>query len=193
MIIASELKSGMALRLEGQIYKVLEVESKAGAAKLGGVVKTKLRNVASGRMWEPHFRPDERLQNVELEQHLMEFLFADGDRCTLMNSQTYEQIDLPRLLLGPADQFLQSGMVLPVEFFEGTPISVVTPDVIETRVATTAPAAHASQDSAWKEATLENGVEIRVPLFIGPGEIVRVDVRTGRYVDRVRTDRKRIA
>ncbi len=193
MVIASELKAGMALRLETQIYKVLEVESKAGAAKLGGIVKTKLRNVVSGRMWEPHFRPDERLQDVELEQQMMEFLFTDGDRCTLMNSQTYEQVELPRAWLGPADQFLQSGMVLPVEFFEGKPISIVTPDIVETRVATTAPAAHAPQDSAWKEATLENGVEIRVPLFIGPGEVVRVDVRTGRYLDRVRPDRKRIA
>jgi elongation factor P len=96
-------------------------------------------------------------------------------------------------MLGPADQFLESGMTVPVEFFEGKPISVLTPDIVETRVATTAPATHAPQDSAWKEATLENGVEIRVPLFIGPGETVRVDVRSGRYVDRVRSDRKRIA
>jgi elongation factor P len=144
-------------------------------------------------MWEPHFRPEERLEDIELEQQTMEFLFADSDLCTFMNSRTFEQVELPRIMLGPADQFLQSGMMVPIEFFEGKPISVVTPDVVETRVATTAPATHAQQDSAWKEATLENGVEIRVPLFIGPGETVRVDVRTGHYVERARSDRKRIA
>lgn len=193
MIIASELRTGMAIRIEGQIYKVLDVESKAGTAKLGGVVKTKLRNAASGRMWEPHFRPDQRLEDIQLEQQMMEFLFADGDFCTFMNSHTYEQVELPRIMLGPADQFLQPGITLPVEFFEGKPISVVIPDIVDARVATTAPSAHAAQDSAWKEATLENGLEVRVPLFIGPGETVRVDVRTGRYIDRARFDRKRIA
>jgi len=84
-------------------------------------------------------------------------------------------------------------MELPVEFFVGEPISVVFADVAEARVATTAPPSHSQQDSAWKKATLENGLAIRVPLFIAPGEIVRVDVRTGRYVERARTERKRSA
>ena len=81
MVIASELKGGMFIRIEGQIYEVLEAESRAGAAKLSGVVKSKLRNVIGGRMWEPHFRPDERLEDVELEQQTMEFLFNDADSC----------------------------------------------------------------------------------------------------------------
>ena len=86
MIIASELRAGMAIRIEGQVYKVLDVKSKAGTAKLGGVVKTKLRNAGRGRMWEPRFRPDERLEAVPLEQQIMKFLFADGDFCTFRNS-----------------------------------------------------------------------------------------------------------
>jgi elongation factor P len=84
-------------------------------------------------------------------------------------------------------------MEMPVEFFEGEPISVVFPDVTEIRVVTTAPRSHSQQDAAWKEAMLENGLAIRVPLFIGPGEIVRVDVRTGRYVERARGEGKRSA
>ena len=74
MVIAAELKAGMVIRVEGEIYKILEVESKAGAAKLGGVVKAKLSNLKSHRMWEPHFRPQERLEEIELERHIMEFL-----------------------------------------------------------------------------------------------------------------------
>jgi elongation factor P len=193
MIIASELKEGMAIRIEGQIYKVLEVESKAGAAKLSGVVKTKLRNVTSGRMWEPHFRPDERLEDLELEQQTLEFLFSDADTCTFMNPENFEQIPVPRAIVGPVEQFLQSGMRVPVEFFEGRPISAVFPDVVEARIANTAPPAHSQQDSTWKEATLDNGLQIRVPLFIAPGEVVRVEVKTGRYVERARVDRKRSA
>jgi elongation factor P len=193
MVIASELREGMSIRIEGQIYKVLEVESKAGAAKMGGVVKTKLINARSGRMWEPHFRPQERLEDLELERRIMEFLYAEGDACTFMRPDTFEQIEVPAAILVLAEKFLQPGMELPVEFFEGEPISVVFPDVAEARVATTAPSSHSQQDSAWKEATLENGLAIRVPLFIAPGEIVRVEVKTGRYVERARAERKRIA
>ena len=80
MLIASELKTGMFIRIEGQIYAVLDAETRAGAAKLSGVVKTKLRNVIGGRMWEPHFRPDERLEDLELERQTLEFLFSGYER-----------------------------------------------------------------------------------------------------------------
>ncbi|MFZ0146155.1 MAG: hypothetical protein WAL08_17500, partial [Candidatus Sulfotelmatobacter sp.] len=172
---------------------VLEVESKAGAAKLGGVVKTKLSDVRSGRMWEPHFRPQERLEEVELERRTMEFLFSEGDTCTFMNPSTFEQVELPTAILGPAAQFLQPGIELPVEFFAEEPISAVCPAVAEARIKRTAPPAHSQQDSAWKQATLENGLSIQVPLFIGPGEMVRVEVRTGRYVERAHAERRRSA
>jgi elongation factor P len=197
MVVASELKPGMFLRIEAEIYKVLEAESKAGSAKLGGVVKTKLCNVTSGRMWEPHFRPQERLQDLEVERRAMEFLFGNGDTCTFMDPRTFEQIAIQRSILGPAYAFLQSGMELPVEFFEGRALNVVFPDILEARlearVANTAPPAHSQQDSAWKDATLDNGLHLRVPLFIAPGEVVRVDVRDGRYVERARVERKRTA
>jgi len=193
MVIASELKEGTAIRIDRHIYRVLEVESKAGAAKLGGVVKTKLSDVKSGRMWEPHFRPQERLEDLELDRRMMEFLFSDEDNCTFMNPNTYEQIAIPRSILGPAAQFLQPGMELPVEFFEEEPISIVFPSVAEARVQRTTPPVHSQQDSAWKEATLENGLSIQVPLFIAPGEVLRVDVKTGRYVERAHSERKRSA
>jgi len=110
-----------------------------------------------------------------------------------MNPESFEQIEVPRAILGMAEQFLQSGMQLPVQFFEGRPISAVFPDIVEACVASTTPPAHSQQDSTWKEATLENGLHIRVPLFIAPGEIVRVEVQTGRYVERAKSERKRSA
>lgn len=191
MVIASELRPGMVIHSEGQVYKVLDVEAKAGAAKMGGVVKAKLSNLHSGRTLEQHFRPQERLEDLALERHNMEFLYYGEDSVTFMNPATFEQVEIASGMIGSAEKFLRPEMELPVEFFEGKPVSVVLPQVVEARVETTAEPIHAQQDSAWKEATLENGVQIRVPLFIGPGETVRVEVKTGRYVDRVRTEKKK--
>lgn len=193
MVIASELRPGMVIRFEGQVYKVLEVESKAGAAKMGGVVKATLSNLHSGRMLDQHMRPQERLEDLELERHNMEFLYSGDNGLTFMNPVTFEQVEIAREMLGPAEKFLQPEMELPVEFFEGKPVSVVLPQIVEVKVETTTPPIHAQQDSAFKEATLENGLEIRVPLFIAPGETVRVEVRTGKYLDRVRADKKKRA
>jgi len=181
----------MVIRFEGQVYKVLEVESKAGAAKMGGVVKATLSNLHSGRMLDQHMRPQERLEDLELERHNMEFLYSGDNGLTFMNPVTFEQVEIAGEMLGPAEKFLQPEMELPVEFFEGKPVSVVLPQIVEVKVETTTPPIHAQQDSAFKEATLENGLEIRVPLFIAPGETVRVEVRTGKYLDRVRADKKK--
>lgn len=193
MINASELRSGMALRIDGQIYRVLEVESKAGAAKMSGVVKAKLINARTARGWEPHFRPQERLEDLQLERRTMQFLYGDDDNSTFMSPDSFEQVAVSSAILGAARSFLQSGMEMPVEFFENQPISVVLPDVAEARVVRTAAPSHSQQDSAWKEATLDNGLAIRVPLFIATGETIRVDVKAARYVERARAERKRTA
>ena len=193
MTTASELTEGMVVRVEGQIYRILKVEAKAAAAKLGGVVRAELSNLLTGRLWEARFRPQERLEDLEIERRNMEFLYRDGDACTLMDPATFEQVEARSEILGLAVNFLQSGAMVPLEFFQGRPISAVLPDIVEARVAETAPPAHSQQDSAWKEAKLENGMTIHVPLFIAPDEWVRVDLRTGRYLERIHPDRKRIA
>jgi len=193
MVLASELKPGLVVRIEEQVYRVLDVESKAAIAKLGGLVKAELSNVRTGRLWEARFRPHERLEELQVERHIMEFLYRAADTCTFMNPHTYEQVEVPCEILGPAATFLQSGTAIPLDFFEGKPISAVLPDIVEARVVQTTPPSHSQQDSAWKEATLENGLVIHVPLFIAPGENVRVELRTGRYLERVHAERRRTA
>jgi len=193
MVLASDLRQGMALRIEGQIYKVIDVESKAGAAKMGGVVKTKLINAASGRMWEPHFRPQEKVEDLELTRRTMEFLYSESDTCTFMRPDTFEQIDISNSIVAAAYPYLRSGMELPMEFFGDQPISIIFPEVVDARVADTAAPSHSQQDNAWKEATLENGHSIRVPLFIASGELIRVEVSSGRYIERARAERRRTA
>src|SRR5439155_15776949 len=185
MIVASQLREGMALRIDKQIYKVLEAEFKAGAGQAGGMIKTKLRNVASGRMWEPHFRPDERLEDLELERQTMEFLYRDASNCVFMNPDNYEQEEIATSVIGASEQFLTEGMKVNVEFFDARPISVVLPPSLEARVAETAPPIHSGQENTWKETRLENGVQLQVPLFIATGENVRIELTTGRYLEHV--------
>lgn len=191
MVVASDLRAGMALRIDRQVYKVLEVEVKAGSAKMGGTVRALLSNVHSGRLWDQHFRPQERLDDVELEKRKAEFLYSDGDSCIFQRMDSFEQIGFPSATLGLAEQLLPPGAEVQAEFFEGEPISVVLPDAVEATVVTTAPPQRSQQDSGRKEAKLDNGLTIQVPLFVGPGELVSIDLRTGHYLERIRTQRKK--
>jgi elongation factor P len=185
--MASELREGMALRIDHKVYRVLEVESKAGAAKMGGTVRARLSNVHSGRLWDQHFRPLERLEDVELEKRKVEFLYSDGTNCIFQRLDSFEQVEFPAASLGLAETLLQAGQEVQAEFFESEPVSLDLPERVEVRVMTTAPPARSQQDSSRKEATLENGMKIQVPLFVAPEEIVSIDLKTGRYVERVRT------
>lgn len=193
MVTTSELAAGMVVRVQGQIYRVVKFEAKAAAAKLGGAVKVELCNLRSGRLWEARFRPQERIEELVVERRDMEFLFREGDTCAFMDPITFEQVEVSQEILGVAVNFLSSGANVPLELFEGKPISALLPDIVEARVVRTAPAAHSQQDSAWKEAQLENGVSVRVPMFIAEGESVRVDLRSFRYLERVHGDRSRVA
>jgi len=190
MITASQLRSGMAVRIEGQIYKVLHAEAKAGGGQQGGAIKTKMQSTATGRFLEHNYRPEERIEELELDRQTMQFLYSDAENAVFMNPDTFDQVEIPLATLGSRVRFLQEGMKLPVELFEGHPISLVFPDFVEARVVDTAAPVHAQQDSTWKTAALDNGVHILVPLFIATGEIVRVDTESGRYLERVRERRK---
>ena len=191
MVTAADLKEGMALRIEKEIFRVTEVEARAGAAKMGGTVRARLENARTGRLWDQHFRPQERLDDLEVEQHKLEFLYGDENVCTFLRMDTYEQAEFPAAALGEAAKLLPSGTEVTGDFFEGRPISVHLPQTVEARVVTTAPASRAAQDSSRKEAKLENGLTIQVPLFVGPGETVSIDLRTGKYVERVRAQHKK--
>ena len=186
MIPASQLRSGMALRFEGEIYRVESAEYHAGQGKMGGVAHTRLKNMRTGTFWEHRFRADERLEDLPVEKQAMDFLYSDADDCYFMNPETFEQVSIPRAVIGPAEKFLKPEMRVPVEFYDGRPLDVRFPDIVEVKVAETAPPAHSQQDNTWKEARLENGLEIMVPQFIATGETIRVEVATAKYVTRAK-------
>jgi len=192
MIIASQLRPGMVLKIGEELLKVEESAYHLGQGKMPGSVHAKLINVRKGTFKELRFRPEERLDETVLEKQEMEFLYSDADSATFMNPVTFDQVSIPLESIGAAQRYLKAEMMIPVEFYEGDPVSIVFPKIVELKVNTTAQPVHQQQDNTFKYATLENGVEVLVPQFIRPGEIVRIEVATGKYVDRVRTDLKRV-
>jgi elongation factor P len=191
MVIASQLRPGTILRINNDLFKVVESQYHLGQGKMPGSVHAKLRGVLKGTFKELRFRPEERLEETELEKHEMEFLYSDADSATFMNPKTYEQVSIPLEAIGAAATFLQAEVNVPVEFYQGQPVSIVFPEIVEVKIRTTAQPVHQQQDNTYKFATLENGMELMVPHFIKPGETVRIEVATGKYVDRVRADTKR--
>jgi elongation factor P len=186
MIAASQLRPGAAIRYEGQPYKVLAADYHPGQGKMGGQAHVRLLNLVTGTTWELSLRSELKVEDMRLEKRMLEFLFADEDQCTFMDPATFEQVEVPRPVVGPQVRFLESGMRLAVEFIEDRPVGVVLPDSIEVRIADTAPPIHAQQDANFKPAILENGVEIMVPQFIKTGDMVRISLETLKYMDRVK-------
>jgi elongation factor P len=176
----------MAIRHENQSYKVLKADYHPGQGKMSGATHAQLRNLATGTVWEHSFRADSKLEDIPVERTSLEFLYSDGDQCVFMNPENYEQVEVAADMVGERSRFLQPEMRLSVEFVEGAPVSVLFPDMVEVRIAETAPPVHAQQDSTWKTATLENGAEVMVPQFIKTGDVIRLDVDTLRYVDRAK-------
>ncbi len=191
MVLASQLRPGTVLKMGADLFKVLESSYHIGQGKMPGSVHAKLRNVIKGTFKEMRFRPEERLDDTQLERQQMEYLFSDAASATFMNPHSYEQVSIPLEAIGPAAAFLQAEMEVPVELYEGQPVSIVFPEIVEVKVATTAQPVHQQQDNTFKYATLENGMETLVPQFIKPGETVRIEVATRKYVDRVRADTKK--
>ena len=186
MVPASQLRAGMAIRHEGQIYKVMAAEYHGGQGKMGGGTHARLKNLTTGTLWEHSFRAELKVEDLEVAKQSMDFLYSDDDLCYFMNPDTFEQVGVSRSVIGAQAQFLTPEMRVPVEFVEGQPMSVLFPDIIEIQVADTAPPVHAQQDSTWKAAKLENGVEVMVPQFIKMGERIRLDLSSLKYLERAR-------
>lgn len=176
----------MAIRHEGQVYKVLAAEYHGGQGKMGGVAHVRLKNLDSGALREQSFRSDLKIEDLPVEKQAMDFLYADDEQCYFMNPESYEQVGIAASVIGPQARFLQPEMRLPVEFVEGRPVSVLFPDILEIRVADTAPPVHQQQDSTLKTAKLDNGVEVMVPQFIKIGDVVRLDVQNLKYIERAK-------
>ena len=186
MVQATQLKVGMAILHEGNLCRVLSVHHHT-PGNLRGMVQAKLRNLKSGSSFEYRFRSTDMVERADLEQHDMEFLYADGDGYHFMNTATYEQVAIHADDLGDAVHYLTPNIKLMVEFYEHRPVGVELPGTVDLRVTETAPGLKgATASNSGKPATLETGLQVNVPQFINVGDVIRVDTAEGKYLERAK-------
>lgn len=185
MVKATQLRPGMIIQHEGDLYSIFSVDHRTPGNKRGSM-QTKMRNLRTGSIVDHRFRAEEFLERAILDEVEYEFLYGDADGYHFMNQQTYEQIALTKELLGETVDYLISNLPVKVEFHEGKAIGVLLPDTVDMTVVDTEPSIQKATASAvMKPARLETGLVINVPPFVGTGDKVKVDTTEGRYIQRV--------
>jgi elongation factor P len=183
-VSTNDLKNGMTLNVDGQLWTVLEfLHHKPGKGQ--AVVRTKLRNVKSGAVQERTFKADEKVGLAIVDRREMQFLYREGDHLVMMDNESYEQAHVPLEVVGDAVKYLVEGSTAVVPTYDGTAIGVELPAGVALRVTETEPGVKGDRVSgAMKPATLETGITVQVPLFIDAGDRIKVDTRTGQYLTR---------
>lgn len=186
MYSTADFKKGLKIELDGQPYVIVDfLHVKPG--KGGAFVRTKLKNLVTGRVLDQTFRSGERVKKPDLEEKEMQYLYRDGEDFVMMDTDTYEQITLTPEQMGEAALFLTENLTVKVLFFNKQPVAVELPLAVELTVIETEPGVRGDTASGGsKPATLETGAVIQVPLFINVGDRVRVDTRTGTYLERAK-------
>ncbi|HKA56502.1 MAG TPA: elongation factor P [Candidatus Binatia bacterium] len=183
---ATQLRAGMIIQHRDAPHRILDL-THVTPGNWRGFVRTKLRNLRTGLQTEHRFRSEEQVERIVLDQREMEYLYQAGNDYHFMEAETYEQVVLSRETLGDAVLYLTPNLKLRVDFYEGQPVSLSLPKTVDLQVKDTPPGMKtATVATEMKPATLETGLEIRVPSFISPGEMVRVDTETGEYLSRVK-------
>jgi elongation factor P len=184
MATTNELKNGMVLNLDGQLWSVQWFQHhKPG--KGGAVVRTKLKNVMSGKVVDKTFNADVKVDTANVDKRQMQYLYNDGESFVFMDSSTYDQIHLGQDVVGDAAHFMLDNQDVIVSMHESTPLFIELPASVELTVEYTEPGLQGDRSSGGtKPARLETGFEIQVPLFITSGERVKVDTRDGSYLGR---------
>ncbi|HET8815409.1 MAG TPA: elongation factor P [Solirubrobacterales bacterium] len=184
-ISTNQFKNGTHIEIEGRIWKILEFQH-VKPGKGGAFVRTKLRRIEDGSVIDKTFRAGEKFRPVRTESKKMQYLYDSGDSAVFMDSQDYDQIEIPREALGEAMQWVLPNAEVDVLFVDERPSDVQVPSAIDMKVTQTDPGVKGDTASGGgsKPATLESGVVVQVPLFIEEGETVRVDTRSGEYVSR---------
>ena len=171
--------------MDNGVYKVVEFQH-VKPGKGAAFVRTKLKNVITGAVLEKTFNPSEKLQGAEIEKREMQDLYNDGDLYYFMDNETYEQMPLNKDQLGDSLKYIKENMSVKVLSFKGKVFSVEPPMFVELEVTYTEPGFSGNTTTtSGKPATLENGYKLSVPMFINIGDIVKIDTRTGEYMERV--------
>ncbi len=183
-ITTNDLRNGMTLDLPDGLFAVVEFQH-VKPGKGGAFVRTKLKNVRTGAVLERTFRADERVEQAIVDKREMQYLYRDGEDVVFMDTTSYDQLHVSPAALGGAASFLKEGDTAVLQLYQGEIVGVDLPAAVELAVADTEPGVQGDRVSgARKPATLETGLVVQVPLFVNPGDRIKVDTRTGEYLTR---------
>ena len=186
MINATQIRKGMIILVDSELYKVLDT-THVTPGKGQALMQTKLRRLSDLSLHDVRFRSKERVEQAYLETMEMEYLYPEGQDYIFMNTETYKQMKLDAEVLGSSLQYLIPNVVFSIQMYEGKPVGVAPPMTIELKVVKTAPYLKgATQSASNKPATLETGLTISVPQFIKEGDILRIDTREDKYLERAK-------
>ena len=184
MVTAGDFRNGVTFEMDGNVYSIIEFQH-VKPGKGAAFVRTKIRNVISGAVTEKTFNPNDKYPTAFIERKDMEYLYNDGDLYYFMDSETYEQLPISPNVLGDNFRFVKENMVCKVLSYKGNVFGIEPPNFVERQVTETEPGVKGdTATNGTKPATLETGAEIKVPIFINEGEMIRVDTRTGEYMER---------
>jgi elongation factor P len=184
VISTNQFKVGMTIRYEGDMYRIAEYQH-VKPGKGGAFMRTKLRNVTTGALIEKTFRPEEKFDQLRTEERPMQYLYEDGDQVVFMDAQSYEQLSLPKSILADRFDLMSLNMEVSVVYIDSDPFDVELPTFVDLKIVDTAAGVRGNTVSGGsKAATLETGAVVQVPLFVEPGETIRIDTRTRDYVTR---------
>jgi elongation factor P len=183
---ATQIRRGMVLVFEGEPCRVIEFRHHT-PGNLRAMVQAKLKNLRTGSSFEHRFRAADSIEKAAMETHELEFMYKGGDTYHFMNTQSYDQLEMDEEMLGDAAQWMQPGMRIMAEYYDGRPMGIQLPNSMVLAVVDTAPVMKtATKTASSKPAKLENGVTVNVPEFVNTGEKVRVNPNTGEYMDRAK-------
>lgn len=184
MISTNDLRTGATIELDGDAFSVVEFQH-VKPGKGAAFVRTRLKNIKTGGVVERTFRAGEKVAKANIEKKEMQYMYASGDEYQFMDQGTYDTIMIPADKLADATKWLKEGMVIEVMYFDNNIVGIELPNFVELVITDTPPGVKGDTASGGgKPATLETGAIVQVPFFVNPGDKVRVDTRTGQYLDR---------
>lgn len=183
-INGNEIRSGNVIEHNGGLWVAVKT-SHVKPGKGGAFAQVELKNLRNGSKLNERFRSADKVEKVRLEQKDQQFLYQDDDMLVFMDAETFEQIELPADLLGDRRPFLQDGMTVVIEYYESEALNLTLPEKVTCAIEDTEPVVKGqTAANSYKPATLDNGVRVMVPPFVGPGESIVVNTETGEYVER---------
>ncbi|HZP45631.1 MAG TPA: elongation factor P [Candidatus Binataceae bacterium] len=186
LIQSTQLRPGMVIEYNNALWRVMTINH-ITPGNWRGMVQTKLRNIRTGSQTENRFRSEDRVERVILDQVQMEFLYREGEEFHFMNTETYDQITLPKELVEDVEGFLTPNLQVEVEFFENTPLNVTLPKTVTMKVVETEPGnKNAAVTNTLKPAKTDTGMVIQVPHFVSEGDVITINTDTKEYVSRTK-------